>query len=241
MTRWRLAIRLAANELRIERRRRTMVSQVIPFAVVTMVIFGLGFGGPTVTAGSGSSPLSALAQAGPGLVWVTVVLSLIITVQHSFAVDTADGALDALRVAGVDPAAIFWGKTLAIGVQLIVLATLVSVTAVVIASIEMSEATPVLGLVAIVIASIGLAAVGVLYGALTVGGSGRGALLALLVFPAVSPVVIAGTRALEASLGSYGVPVSQGWSWIGLLTVFAGGALAIGTLAFGSLIDGMHR
>ena len=67
----------------------------------------------------------------PGLIWLATLFSLLILVQRSFAVETADGALDALRVAGVDPAGIFLGKAMALAVQLLVLEVLLMLLAVV--------------------------------------------------------------------------------------------------------------
>jgi heme exporter protein B len=57
----------------------------------------------------------------PGLVWLATLFSMLVLVQRSFAVETDDGALDALRVAGVDPRAIYLGKAVALGAQLLVL------------------------------------------------------------------------------------------------------------------------
>ena len=70
-------------------------------------------------------------------------------------------------------------------------------------------------------ATCGLAAVGTLYGGLAAGFRGRETLLPLLTLPAVAPVLIGATRAVEAALGTAGAVVSDGWSWVGLLCVFA--------------------
>ena len=43
---------------------------------------------------------AVLERVAPGLVWLAVVFSLFVMVQRSYAVEMADGALDALRVAG---------------------------------------------------------------------------------------------------------------------------------------------
>jgi heme exporter protein B len=62
-------------------------------------------------------------------------------------------------------------------------------------------------------------------------------LLPLLTFPAVAPVLIGATRAVEAALGTAGAVVSDGWPWVGLLVVFAVAFGVGGALAFGPLID----
>jgi heme exporter protein B len=89
----------------------------------------------------------------------------------------------------------------------------------------------------LVTATCGLACVGTLYGGLTAGFTGRETLLPLLVLPVVAPVLIGATRAVESALGTDGVALSEGWPWIGLLTVFAVAFGAGGALAFGPLIE----
>ncbi len=86
-------------------------------------------------------------------------------------------------------------------------------------------------------ATTGLSFVGKLYGGLAAGAKGRETLLPLLMLPVVAPVLIGATRATEAALGTNGASPSEGWPWIGLLTLFAALFGAGGTLAFGSLID----
>jgi heme exporter protein B len=88
-----------------------------------------------------------------------------------------------------------------------------------------------------VTATCGLAAVGTLYGGLAAGFKGRETLLPLLVLPVVAPVLIGATRAVESALGTAGAVVSEGWPWVGLLTVFAATFVVGGTLAFGPLIE----
>ena len=52
-----------------------------------------------------------LQRVAPGLVWLATLFSSIVVVQRTFAVESADNALDALRVAGLPPAGIFLGST----------------------------------------------------------------------------------------------------------------------------------
>ncbi len=190
MSTLRIARLVAAKDLRIEWNSRVFVNQVLPFAGVTMVIFAFALDADSV-----------LQRVAPGLVWLATMFSMLVLVQRSFAVETADGALDALRVAGVDPRAIYLGKAVALGVQLLILEVVL------------------------------------LYGGLAAGFTGRETLLPLLTFPAVAPVLIGATRAVEAALGTAGAVVSDGWPWVGLLVVFAVAFGVGGALAFGPLID----
>ena len=175
------------------------------------------------------------------------MFSLLVVVQRSFAVETADGALDALQVAGVDPAGIFLGKTAALVVQLLVLQIVLAVGVAVVLYQPPSGATgehlridlPGLGLLAVTLlaATCGLAFVGTIYGGLAAGATGRETLLPLLLLPVVAPVLIGATRATQASLHVGGTSMREGWAWVALLVTFAAVFGIGGSLAFGSLMD----
>ena len=107
MNRWRIARLVASKDLRIERRSRVVVNQVLPFAAVTMLMFAFAL-----------DTTNVLERVAPGLVWLATLFSLLVLVQRAFAIEADDGALDALRVAGVDPVDIYWGKAMALAAQL---------------------------------------------------------------------------------------------------------------------------
>ena len=222
----RVARLIAAKDLRIELRSRVVTNQVLPFAAIVMVMFAFAFNTDSV-----------VQKVAPGLVWLATLFSLLTLVQRSFAVETADGATDALRGAGVDPAGIFLGKAIALAAQLAVLELVLLFTAVVLYSAEFRLSGLVLLVTTFVAATCGLALVGTLYGGLAAGVRGRETLLPLLLLPVVAPVLIGATRATEAALGPGGAVVADGWSWVGLLTVFVALFGVGGTLAFGPLIE----
>ena len=106
----RVARVVAVKDLRIEMRSRVVTNQVVPFAGLVMVMFAFALDNDMM-----------LERVAGGLVWLATLFSLFIIVQRSFSIDTADGALDALRVAGVDPPGIFIGKSVALMAQLLIL------------------------------------------------------------------------------------------------------------------------
>jgi len=226
MKTWRIARLVAAKDLRVEWRSRIVINQVLPFAALVMVMFAFALDNDTV-----------LTRVAPGLVWLATMFSLLVIVQRAFAVETADGALDALQVAGVRPSGIFLGKAIALAAQLAVLELMLLAAAVVLYKTEVVADGIVLLVITFVAATTGLAFVGTLYGGLAAGAKGRETLLPLLMLPVVAPVLIGATRATEAALGTENATPSDGWPWIGLLTLFAVVFGVGGTLAFGSLID----
>lgn len=226
MSTWHIARLIAAKDLRIEWRSRVITNQVLPFAALVMVLFAFALDNDNV-----------LTRVAPGLVWLATMFSMLVLVQRAFAVETADGALDALQVAGVRPGGIFLGKSMALAAQLVVLETVLLIAAVVLYQAELQASGAVLLVTTFAVATTGLAFVGTLYGGLAAGAKGRETLLPLLMLPVVAPVLIGATRATEAAFGTNGASSSEGWPWIGLLILFAVLFGAGGTLAFGSLID----
>lgn len=222
----RVARVVAAKDLRIEMRSRVVTNQVVPFAGLVMVMFAFALDNDTV-----------LERVAGGLVWLATLFSLFIIVQRSFVIDTADGALDALRVAGVDPAGIFIGKSIALMAQLFILEITLVGAAIVLYRVNVQPTSIVLLVACMIWATVGLAVVGTLYGGLAAGMRGRETLLPLLLLPAVAPVLIGATKATEAAFGIGGTATSEGWPWVGLLAIFAAVFGVGGLSAFGSLIE----
>jgi heme exporter protein B len=222
----RIARAVAAKDLRIELRSRVVTNQVLPFSGLVMVMFAFALDNDDV-----------LQRTAGGLVWLATLFSLFILVQRTFAVETYDGALDSLRVAGVNPQGIFLGKSLALFIQLLILESVLFAAAVVLYRVNVNGSGVVLLVTCVLCATAGLAFVGTLYGGLTAGARGRETLLPLLLLPVVAPVLICATRATESAFRSGGVTVGEGWPWVGVLAVFAAVFGLGGLLSFGSLIE----
>jgi len=222
----RIARAVAAKDLRIELRSRVVTNQVLPFSGLVMVMFAFALDNDDV-----------LQRTAGGLVWLATLFSLFILVQRTFALETYDGALDSLRVAGVNPQGIFIGKSVALFVQLLILESVLFVAAVVLYRVNVNGSGAVLLVTCVLCATAGLAFVGTLYGGLTAGARGRETLLPLLLLPVVAPVLICATRATESAFRSGGVTVGEGWPWVAVLAVFAAVFGLGGLLSFGSPIE----
>lgn len=158
----RTAKTIAAKDLRIELRSRVIANQVIPFAALVMILFAFALDSDAV-----------LERVAPGLVWLATIFSVLFIVARSFALETTDGALEALRAAGVDPMGIFLGKTLALATQLIALEAVLVGASVVLYRADVSASGGVLLVTTAILATVGLASVGTLYGGLAAGAKGR--------------------------------------------------------------------
>lgn len=219
---WRDAVVIAGRDLRIERRSRVVTNQVLPFAVLVLVLFAFAL----------DPDRGVLARASAGLFWIAVLFSALLAIQRSFALEASDEARDGLRLSGLDPAGIFLGKGMAIAAQLLLLEVVLTAGVAVFYGSELHG--PLLLVATALSATVGLAAAGTVYGVLAAGLRVRETLLPLLLLPVVAPVLLASTRAWEAGLAGVS---SEGWEWLRILGVFAVVYVAAGILAFGALLE----
>ncbi len=219
---FRDATLVAAKDLRIEWRSRVGINQIAPFALLILVLFAFALGPDG----------GLLSKATPGLYWVAVLLCGLLAVQRSFAVEASDGATDALRLSGIEPSALFLGKTAAVLVQILALDLVLLLGVTILYGTTFTGWVLVAGTV--LSASVGIAAAGTLYGVLAAGLRVRETLLPLLLLPVLAPVLIGSTRAFEAALAG---TTSEGWLWFGLLSVFALMYIAAGAALFGPLLE----
>ncbi|NDC45420.1 MAG: hypothetical protein EBZ55_04940 [Actinobacteria bacterium] len=222
----RVARMIARKDVTVEWRGRVLVNQVLPFAALVMVMFAFALDGDDL-----------LQRAASGLAWMATVLSMFVVISRSFLVDTEDGALDAMRVAGLDMRGVYLGKSLALFAQLLVLNLVLIALSLLLYHVSLTVESAILLACVVVSATAGLSFVGVLYGGLAALSKGRETLLPLLVLPVVAPVVIGAARATESAYGTAGARVSEGWPWVGLLAVFAVAFAIAGLLSFPSLIE----
>src|SRR5580693_9115756 len=185
------AVLVAGKDLRIEARSRVGLWQVLPFAVLVLVLLAFAIGpdqGP-------------LRQAAPGIFWIAVLFSTVLAIQRSVAVESGEGTRDGLRLSGIDPGGIFLGKAAAVGLQLLVLQAILFAGITVLFNVHIHVVW--LAVVSSLLATVGLACAGVIYGALSAGLRVRETLLPLLVLPVLSPVLLAGSRAWSAAVAGH--------------------------------------
>lgn len=222
MTLLRQAVTIAAKDLRVEVRGRHSLNGVLPFAGTVLVAFGLSLG----------PGRSLLRSTAPGLLWLAVLFASVLAVRQSFRSEGDDGALEGLVLAPVDKAAVFVGKTLAVVAELLALEAVVVVLVAVLFGLPLGD--PVRLAAALGLGTIGLAAVGSLFGVLEESAKAREAVFPLLVLPLCVPVLVAGVKATELAAAARG---GEALPWLGLLVAFDLVAVGAGTLVFGYLLE----
>jgi heme exporter protein B len=217
---WHDTLLVAGKDLRIEMRSRVALWQVVPFAVLVLILLAFAIGPST----------GPLRQAAPGIFWIAVLFSTVLSIQRSVAIESGEGTRDGLRLSGLDPAGIFLGKAAAIALQLVVLQ--VVLWAGITFLFDVRVHTIWLAVTASLLATVGLSCAGVLYGALSAGLRVRDTLLPLLVLPVLAPVLLAGSKAWSAAVSAH---VGSGAQWLRLLIPFAVIYLVIGIVLYGPL------
>ena len=216
------AVLVARKDLLLERRAKIGIGQVLPFAILVLLLFAFAL----------DPDRGILKLATPGLFWVTVLFSAVLTLQRSFALEAEDGILEALRLSGMSPAGIYLGKVTALTIELLLL------EAVLVLGVAVLYDTKFLGIPLLfaiaLLATLGLAGAGAVYGALAARLRSRETLLPLLLLPLLAPVLIAATRGCEVSLEREAM---SGWPWAALLGIFALVYLTLGSFLFRPLLE----
>jgi len=210
------------KDLRLEFRSRIAINQILPFALLVLVLFAFAL----------DPDRGLLQKATPGLFWIAVLFSGLLAMQRSFAVEAAEGVTDALRLSGLQPAGIFLGKASSVALQLLALEVLLGIGVAVLYGTSFGGWA--LLLLTVVVATIAISTAGTLFGVVAAGLRVRETLLPLLLLPVLAPVLIGSTRAFEAALD--GTP-SEGWPWVGLMSVFAAVYVVAGIFGFGPLME----
>jgi heme exporter protein B len=209
---FRAALLVTFKDLRIEGRTRETLSAMTLFSLIVLVVFNFAFDLATVR------ELGA-SRIVPGVLWTTLAFSGVVGFARSFEVERRRDSLTALRLAPVDRGAVFAGKALANLILLISLeVVLLPLSALLFDWDLFSVAAPVA--VVMLVHSAAIAQLGTLFGAIS-SRLGRGeALLAILLFPAATPVFISAVQCTASVISGNGLePVGHWMSVSAGLTV----------------------
>ncbi len=208
---------ILAKELRVELRTLESVPAMSLFSVTTFVLFHFG-----LNRGRVDGDLAA------GVLWVTLLFASILAVNRLFVADEEQGGFDGFLLAPVDRSALLIAKFLTLLVFLVVF-ELVAVPAFALLLLGPSLTQALPGLLAVLLlADLGVAAVGTLVAALAVRTRTRDLIGPLLSLPLLVPVVLAGARASTPLLQA-GHPGALPARWLGTLGLYD---LVFGLLAY---------
>lgn len=172
---------LARKDILLELRSRDTLPAMLLFVVSTLVVFHFALP-------SDSSDLAA-----GGLLWVAIVFTALLGLTRAFAAEREQRLLDGLVLAPCDRSAIWLAKGAS------VMAFLLLAEAVALPAFALFFAPVDATLVAaVLLADIGIAAVGTLLAAMAAASRARELLLPLLFLPLAIPVIVGGVGATVA-------------------------------------------
>jgi heme exporter protein B len=220
----RLALAIAAKDIRAELRSRTALFSALVFAALVLVVFNFARD-PT------ELPAATLA---PSVLWVTFALAAMVAMNRAFNVERENAALDGLLLAPVPREALFLGKLLAnlafVGtVELITLPLFILFF-----NVSLWGALPgILGVTAL--ATIGFVAVGTIFSAMAVRTRFAELMLPVLLLPFMVPPLIGAVQVTSRLLADR--PLSEMWGWLRLLALYDIVFVTLCTLTFAAVVD----
>ena len=201
------ALAVTWKDLTAERRARANLISVIFFAGTALLLVGFALG----------PDADALARAGAGVLWLTVLFSGILVFHRSYRLELEGGALEALLLYPGSRRSIFVGKVLANFLAVVAVLGVVLVGATVFLQIPALQPDP--GFVAVlVLGTFGFVVLGTFYAAISSRVRARDVLLPLLLFPMLIPLLLGAVQGTQAFLD--GDPMGYGSAWLRLLLAF---------------------
>jgi heme exporter protein B len=220
----RIALAIAAKDLRAELRSRTALLSALVFAALVLVIFNFARDPTAISTG-------ALA---PSVLWVTFALAAMMAMNRGFTLERENSAIDGLLLAPIPREALFLGK---------LLGNLVFVGAVELVALPLftlffnlslwGTLPGILGVT--LLATIGFVTVGTIFSAMAVRTRFADLMLPVLLLPFMVPPIIAAVQLTSRLLA--GRPLSEMFGWLRLLALYDLVFLILCTLVFPAVVD----
>ena len=198
---------MLAKDLRLEFHSKEMFSALLIFALLVAVAFSFAFD---------VAPAN-LKEVFPGMLWVAFFFAGMLALNRSFAAEKQNGCLQALMLGPFDRTAIYYAKV--IGNLLVMLASEIVLTPLFFIFFDMRLDGSLWTLASIwLLATFGFIAVGTLLSALAAQARASEILLPIIVFPVITPVVMAAVKATSGLL--LGSPLADYALWLKLLVAY---------------------
>jgi len=237
-----VAWEICKKDVRIERRTGEIVATAGVFSIVIGFLASMAFHVDDRTN----------AATAAGTIWITIFFAAVLSFGRVWQRERDESALTGLLVAPIPRASIFVGKALAtFGMIMVIEIPLVALclflfqidfatpssTTVLDPSVPRDPASAHLGcfLGLLAMGTAALSFVGTLFGAMTVRTRARDLVLAIVLFPLLSPVLVCGVVGTRKAFELQ--PVESYSGFVGLMAMSAAIALVLGIGLFGALVD----
>ncbi|HSF02613.1 MAG TPA: heme exporter protein CcmB [Solirubrobacterales bacterium] len=212
------------KDLLIERRAKEGANALAFFAILLLFLFYFALG----------PDRERIRAALPGLLWLAFLLAGLIGLGRAFALEREEDCLDGLILAPGDKGGIYLGKVAGTTVIMLAMEVAFLLATEFFYNLDLWAAVPRLLLVAL-LGTIGFAAIGTLFAAMTAHLRAREVMLPVLLLPLVVPVLLAAVRLSEAALG--GEPFGATLAWWQLLVGFDVIFVVAGVLMFEFVLE----
>jgi heme exporter protein B len=209
----------------VERRSKETLNALVFFALLLLFAFEFALG----------PDRDRLAQAMPGLLWLGFILSGLLGLGRTFVTERENDCWEALLLTPGDKSAVYVGKLAGNVLLMFTVEALLIALFAVFFNVDLSAALPGLALV-VALGTIGLAAVGTLFAAMTANIRARELLFPILLLPVQVPVLLGTVKATEAVLA--GEPLASVAQWLKLLVAADLIYVVSGLLTFDFLLEG---
>jgi heme exporter protein B len=209
-----------AKDLRIEWRTKEILTTAGFFALLVTVMASVAFLDGEHTA--------------PGAIWIPIAFSGVLALGRTWQREREENALVGLLVAPIPRAALFLGKGAGVLLFLLAVEAVIVPTVALLFHLDLLAIAPRL-LPLLLAGSIGIAGLGTLFGAMTVRTRARDLVLATVLFPLLSPVLLSGVAGTKELFD--GATLRELSDYFLLLGVFDVLAVAGGIFLFGPLVD----
>jgi heme exporter protein B len=208
-----------------ERRSKATLNALLFFSLLLLFVFQFTLGGDR----------ERLIAALPGLLWLGFVLSGLVALGRTFLLERENDCWDGLLLTPGDKSAIYLGKVAGNLLLMLVVEVILLALFALFFNVDVGRALPALALV-LPLGTIGFAAVGTLFAAMTAHVRAREVLFPVLLLPVVIPVLLGSVKATEAALA--GEPLSAVTQWLQLLGAADVVYLTVGLLTFDAILEG---
>src|SRR5262245_14771435 len=209
----------------VERRAKEALNALIFFSLILLFVFQFALG----------PDRERLMSLLPGLLWLGFVLTGLLALGRSFLIERENACWEALLLAPGDKSAIYVGKLAGNLVLMFTVEALLLLLFAVFFNVDLIGVLPGLAVV-VVLGTVGLAALGTLFAAMTADLRARELLFPVLLLPLEVPVLLGTVKATEAVLS--GETLAAAAHWVGLLGAADVVFVVVGFLTFEFVVEG---
>jgi heme exporter protein B len=218
----RKVLAIVWKDVRAELRTKDILSSMLVFAGLSVLIFQFAF----------DLRADNVRLVLPGVLWIAITFAGVLGLNRSFILEQDRGSLEGLLLAPVDRSAIYFGKLIGNLLFIFIVELLLLPLMTVLFNVWLLS--PALLLV-LALGTLGYAAVGTLFAALSINTRAREVMLPILLFPVMVPVFVAGVQAVSRLLD--GDSLADIMRWVQLLVAYDAIFIAAAMLLFDYVVE----